>query len=307
MHISIIIPTYNRCEILKETLESFLLLKHNENDFGYEIIVVDNNSNDNTRIVVMSFKSKLPIKYLHEPKQGKNYAVNKGIEISKGDIIVFVDDDVTVNNDWFFSIYESTMKYSDVNIFGGKILTHWPKNTPSWVHYSSENFPFLFCDHNLGNEEKQYTDSPLPGGANFWLRRRVLEKYKTKFNVQYGPSGNKRVAGSETEFLKRMYDKGEKILYIPDAVVSHRVLPEEFQILKLLSRFAATGKSSLRNNTIDTSRAFFNIPLYLYNQLLTEMFLFLLNFITFNKNKYMNSMIKIAYFYGRSKAFVAGK
>ncbi|MGM5483025.1 MAG: glycosyltransferase [Nanobdellota archaeon] len=307
MIISIIIPTYNRCDILKETLNSFLYLKNKKFEFEYEIILVDNNSSDDTKSVVLSFSGSLPVLYLHEPRQGKNYAVNQGIEFSRGDILVFVDDDVTVNKNWIVNIYKSIKNYNDVNIFGGKILTHWPEKTPSWVHYSSNTFPFMFCDHNLGEKTRQYSSSPLPGGANFWVRKSLFIKHNAKFNEQYGPSGKRRVAGSETEFLKRMYNKGEKIMYIPDAIVHHRVFHDEFRLLRVLHRFSATGKSSHRYQSANRSRSFIGIPFYLYNQLLSEFFKFAFYLALMNKDKYMNSMIKIAYFYGRSKAFIASK
>jgi glycosyltransferase involved in cell wall biosynthesis len=299
--LTIIIPTYNRGDILRETLDS--LSRLDTPDISYEVIVVDNNSSDHTKEVVESFFDKIPIRYLFEVKQGKNYAVNSAIENSQGDVLVFIDDDVTVETDYLKKILRSIEKYKSTNIFGGKILTKWPVSTPPWVHYSSKNFPYLFCDHNLGSEVVSYSEAPLPGGANFWVRKSLLVKYGARFNEKVGPSGNKRVAGSETEFLRRMYSKGEKILYIPDVIVHHRVLASEFSITKILHRFSATGKSSVSASSRDSDTFIFNIPIYLYNQIFQEIIKFFLYVAIFNKDKYMNSLIKVGYFYGRFKGF----
>ena len=301
--LTIIIPTYNRADILRETLDSLLRLE--TPDISYEVIVVDNNSRDNTKEVVDSFFDKIPIKYLFEGKQGKNNAVNSAIEISKGNVLIFIDDDVTVESDYLIKITESLDKYGSVNVFGGKILTAWPDKTPTWVIYSSKNFPYLFCDHNLGSEVVPYSDAPLPGGANFWIRKSLLDKYGARFNEKYGPAGNKRVSGSETEFLKRMYSKGEAILYIPDAVVHHRVLLSEFSIAKLLHRFAATGKSSANSSVSYSDRTIFNIPLYLFKQLFSELIKLFVYLGTFRKDKYMNALIRLGYFWGRINGFAS--
>jgi glycosyltransferase involved in cell wall biosynthesis len=305
IYLSIIIATYNRDTTLQTTLESLTKIGNIETTF--EIIVADNNSNDNTKAVIKSFFDKLPIKYIFEPRQGKNYAINSAIELSQGEILVFIDDDVTVDNKWLETVFNTTKDNKTVNIFGGKIKTYWPSNTPSWVHYSSTNFPFLFCDHDLGDTIREYTSSPLPWGANFWIRKSLLDKYATKFNEQFGPSGKKRIAGSETEFLRRMYEKGEKMLYIPDAVVQHRVLYDEFSLIKLLRRFAASGSFSVDKSVNTNKKTILNIPLYLYNQLLSELFIFLYNLICFNRDLYMNSIIKLAFYYGRASSFVRKK
>src|SRR3990167_2999593 len=94
MYLSVIIATYNRCENLKEALRT-LYQQENDGTFDYEIIVIDNNSKDQTREVVESFIAKegLKVRYIFEPIQGKVYALNTGITHAKGEIVAFTDDD----------------------------------------------------------------------------------------------------------------------------------------------------------------------------------------------------------------------
>src|SRR5579862_6120454 len=96
---SIIIPTYNRCDDLLATLESMRSLSSSQ---PAELIVVDNNSTDRTRLVVAETAKSFPmgISYLFEPEQGRCAALNAGIKVSRGDIILVTDDDVRVPPDW---------------------------------------------------------------------------------------------------------------------------------------------------------------------------------------------------------------
>lgn len=295
---SILIPTYNRASVLDITLE--MMCKIHSEGIWSEIIIIDNNSNDDTRLVVEKYNDKLPVKYLFESRQGKNIALNKGICVAQGDILVFVDDDVTPVEEWLTQIDWAINEYPEVNIFGGKILTKWPDNSPSWVHYNSNNFPYLFSSHDLGDAIAYYSDAPLPGGANFWIRRKIMDLHEIYFNEKYGPTGEKRVAGSETEFLSRMFNKGEKILYIPKSVVYHRVLKKELAIDKLLRRFRAVGRfNSVLDKNIQSYRCIKGIPLFLFRQIFEECLKIIVFCIILNRDRIVNSAIRLSYFIGK--------
>jgi glycosyltransferase involved in cell wall biosynthesis len=92
--ISVIIPTYNREHLLPLTLDSFLAQDYPEH--LCEIIVVDNNSKDNTTEVVNGYVGKvgIPINYIFEERQGVHYARNSAGKLAKGEILFFTDDDM---------------------------------------------------------------------------------------------------------------------------------------------------------------------------------------------------------------------
>ncbi|MBF0490308.1 MAG: glycosyltransferase family 2 protein, partial [Candidatus Omnitrophica bacterium] len=94
---SIIISTYNRCDHLRTTLESMLLLQV-DGSFEYEIIVINNNSQDQTDLIIKNLQLKFNNRlfYYHELRQGKSFALNTAIEKAKGEILIFTDDDVIV-------------------------------------------------------------------------------------------------------------------------------------------------------------------------------------------------------------------
>ena len=92
--ITVLIPTYNRAKVLGETLEA--LTRVDRDGIDCSIVVIDNNSNDNTREIAAEYAAKLPLSYLKEVRPGKNCALNKALrECELKDIVVFTDDDVT--------------------------------------------------------------------------------------------------------------------------------------------------------------------------------------------------------------------
>src|SRR5579862_1106876 len=101
MKITVILCTYNRHQSLAAALES-IADQHLPAGADWEVVVVDNNSSDHTREVVDQYCRKYPnrFRYVFEPQPGKSYALNTGIREAKGDVLAFMDDDVTVEADW---------------------------------------------------------------------------------------------------------------------------------------------------------------------------------------------------------------
>jgi len=123
MDISAVICTYNRCKSLQGTLDSLL---HQEmcDNFEYEVIVVDNNSNDNTRDIVTGFIPKFngKLKYVFESNQGLSNARNRGICEATGEIIIFTDDDCLPEKEWFSKINIVFSKNKSIDLMlGGAI------------------------------------------------------------------------------------------------------------------------------------------------------------------------------------------
>jgi len=95
--VSIIIPTYNRCKLITETIESLL----NQNYSNIEILVIDDNSTDDTVNVIKSYMEKYDfIHYHRSDKSGACAARNLGLSLSRGEFIQFIDDDDLVHKDY---------------------------------------------------------------------------------------------------------------------------------------------------------------------------------------------------------------
>jgi glucosyl-dolichyl phosphate glucuronosyltransferase len=97
---TILICTYNRAALLGPTLDSIAALRATGRT--WDVLVVDNNSTDDTRAVVQQRQAgyPVPLRYLFEGRQGKSYALNTGLSHAAGRIIAFTDDDVRVPDGW---------------------------------------------------------------------------------------------------------------------------------------------------------------------------------------------------------------
>src|SRR5438093_7571351 len=131
MEFSIIIPTYNRADELRETIRSIAKL----NVAGdWELLVVDNNSPDHTRAVVEEASASFPapLRYLFEPEQGRYAAINTGIRAASGHIIASTDDDARVEPDWLTRA-KAGLEAFGCDYVGGKVLPIWRGTRPAWL------------------------------------------------------------------------------------------------------------------------------------------------------------------------------
>jgi glucosyl-dolichyl phosphate glucuronosyltransferase len=105
MNVTVVICTYNRCKSLAKTLKSVAVSELPES-VEWEVLVVDNNSKDQTRAVVEEFCQRYPkrFRYLFEPQQGKSQALSASIRAAHGEILAFTDDDVIVEPAWLSSL-----------------------------------------------------------------------------------------------------------------------------------------------------------------------------------------------------------
>ena len=121
---SVIVCTYNRATSLRNTLTA--LAAQRTDGFDYEVLVVDNNSSDDTAQVVQEARARFGERFrsLVEPRQGKPYALNAGVAAARGAWLVFTDDDATAPPDWLRVIRE-TFKAQAADSVYGKVLPVW--------------------------------------------------------------------------------------------------------------------------------------------------------------------------------------
>ena len=108
MRLEVVIPTYNRAELLPGCLES-LQSAAVPDGLTVGITVVDNNSKDKTKDIVESWKEHFGgrLNYLFEEKQGRSSALNRGITGSESDLVGFIDDDEEIDEAWYRTVYEA--------------------------------------------------------------------------------------------------------------------------------------------------------------------------------------------------------
>lgn len=238
--ISVIIATYNRAEILRQILENMTRL--DREGLSVEFVVVDNNSSDHTKEVIESFTERFPVRYLFEPKPGQNCARNRALEdVELGRFVVFTDDDVEPRKDWLKAIVSISERWPEYSVFGGKIYVVWPSvQIPKWAH--KPNIKSLcFAEHNYAESECVYAPGQYPFSGNFWVRRDLLANGR-RFDESIAWHPKNRILATETTFLQQLSEEGHGMLYTPDAVLGHRISPEQLSLKYIIKRAFQRGR-----------------------------------------------------------------
>jgi GT2 family glycosyltransferase len=240
IHIKILISTYDRAEELRRTLEAFTRIHATE--IAWEIVIIDNNSKDSTPAVAESFAARLPLRYLFEPRPGKNCALNRALdEVPLGRLVVFTDDDVEPEPDWLRQIIEVSARWPNHKVFGGRTELLWPgESVPNWARdpYIQQ---IVFSRHVLDQPEGPYPPRLFPFGANYWVRGEVFAAGR-RFNEAIGPRPENRIMGSETALIKQLVDEGHAPIYAPTAFVRHRIQPNQISIDEVHRRAYRLGR-----------------------------------------------------------------
>jgi glycosyltransferase involved in cell wall biosynthesis len=221
--VTVILCTYNRAERLAVTLES-LAASDMPPLVAWEVLIVDNNSTDQTGEVAKDFERRYPgrFRYLFEPNPGKSYALNSGIVNARGDVLAFVDDDVTVEPTWLQNL---TAELHGGGWAGaaGRTLPEQAFTPPPWLPW--KELGCILCAYfDLGDQPSELGQGTPPYGANMAFRRLMFEKYGG-FRTDLGPSPNGKTPrpNEDTEFGRRLFGAGERLRYEPRAVVYHPV------------------------------------------------------------------------------------
>jgi glucosyl-dolichyl phosphate glucuronosyltransferase len=218
---SIIVPTFNRSAVSSLAVKSLLAQEAN---FAYEVIVVDNNSTDDTRERIQRLCEHAPekLRYLFEKKQGVSVARNAGITAARGDIIAFIDDDAIAQPGWLNALAETYHMHPDAWCVGGKIILELPEELPLWFGCGSEILMSHLGRLDLGDAtvERRYPNDVF--GGNFSVRRDVLGRVGL-FDITLGPVDRYRIESEETELCWRIQQAGGAVYYCGRAIVTHLV------------------------------------------------------------------------------------
>jgi glycosyltransferase involved in cell wall biosynthesis len=267
--VSIVIGTYNRCRLLERAIECLVA---QPKDIRFEIIVVDNNSTDETCKVVNSFQqSDFPVRYVFEPHQGISHARNAGIIHSRSPIVAFTDDDVRVAPDWVSTIKKTFDAHPEIGFIGGKVLPVWNAPPPAWLTRNHWG-PLGVQDH--GDSEFYLEPSRVTGviGANLVVRREVFDHVGTfSLKVQLVKGGIGMM--EDHEYVTRMWRGGIVGLYVPQLLVEAPVESERMKKKYHRRWHKGHGRSYaiLREERMEkASWHLFGVPAHLYRAALID-------------------------------------
>lgn len=226
---SVLVCTYNRAALLRDTLAAMQSMTRPA-DCDVEIIVVDNNSTDNTprALAAARDQARVPIVALHERQQGKSFALNRGLEAARGDIIALTDDDVLVDREWLCRIVEAFRTRTVTFVFG-KVLPRWSITPPpELLTPAAQDIwgPLALVDY--GDEPTEYMAESrgqrLPIGANLAIARHALVA-AGGWRTDLGKVNNTLISGEDHEIFSRLRRLGLYAGYYDPAIVVRHYVP----------------------------------------------------------------------------------
>ena len=224
MDVSVLISTYNRCQLLGATLDSIATMAV-PGDLVWEVVVVDNASTDGTRTAVETRAATFPVplRYVFEGRQGKSYGVNAGLAASSGAVIAFTDDDVAVDTGWLAAAVEPLRGRNDCHYTGGPVFPIWDAPPPPWLLTDSGVLrgPLALLDY--GPEPFVFeARQRIPVGVNMAVRRSVFERVGG-FHHVLDRRGTSLCGQGQAEFFFRTRAAGLPGRYVPTMRVFHHV------------------------------------------------------------------------------------
>lgn len=234
--LSIVICTFNREELLQGCLLELLRQMRDIFSETLDILVVDNNSNDGTAAICSNLVTLYPsLRYVFEPTQGLSHARNRGAIESRGDYIVYLDDDALPGPNYLQKIIDMLSQKSP-DIGGGPVYPFYTSKKPFWFQDQLEVRRHV--------RETGFFDCPISGG-NFIISRRILFGLGM-FSADFGMLGQKMRLGEERNLIERYRAATpkleRKIYYSQDCYIYHHVPAEKMKIIYFVRRAFESGR-----------------------------------------------------------------
>lgn len=236
--VSVIIPILNDTEKLKKCLQT--LEKQTYSDDSYEVIVVDNGSEEDIEPEIKEFRHSV---FAHESFLSLHAARNKGISVAKGPVLAFTDADCIPASDWIEKGVRSLINTENCGLVAGKIevFAEDPKKPTA-----AELFEIL-----TAFRQKEYIEKWHFGAtANVFTKKEVIDKV--------GYLNGKLKSGGDLEWGNRVYKAGYSQIYADDVLIKHparrtirELYKKHIRIIKGLSLIRGVSSMNLRQVTVE--------------------------------------------------------
>ena len=235
--VTVTIQTYNRAATLAETLESLRHLRCPDAT-DYEILVVDNNSQDGTAQVIEQYRRLLAprLRSVVETRQGLSHARNRALQEARGEIVSFLDDDVIVDPSWLAAVTAAFAAHA-ATVVGGRSYLIYRSRRPAWL---PAHYEFYLSRLDYGDQVLVATDHDLYG-LNLSIRRAAALQVGG-FHPSLGRCGRVSLrSGEESDLLRQIRGRGGIVVYEPRAIVGHIVLASRLRMKWFVRRAWAAG------------------------------------------------------------------
>jgi glycosyltransferase involved in cell wall biosynthesis len=210
----------------------------------WELLVVNNNCTDDTDLIVTKYATMLPLRLLHEPKQGLSNARNCAITHARGDLLIWTDDDVLVEPTWLVEYLNVADQYPQAAYFGGTVDPWFAVEPPMWIQRNLDLLQGPFAIRQLGPEVRPFAESEMPFGANMAFRTALIRTLQ--FDPTLGRIGSHMLSGEETELVKQLRSLGYTGFWVGPARVQHYVAPERMTADYVWKFFHGLGRTKQR-------------------------------------------------------------
>jgi GT2 family glycosyltransferase len=243
-HITVVVCTYNRDDVLLEALASLVDLR--TADFTYDVLVVDNASSDATPTLLAQFVAAHPDRFqsIREPRPGVSAARNTGVRTARGPWIAFFDDDQLADPDWLAELFRLAQR-RDTLLTGGSVLL----KLPCGVNRHLAPFCRVLLGETVGRDtEQSYTRKVAPGCGNLLIHRSLFD--------QVGLFDESLTSGGEdTDLYARLRAAGVQGWFTPSAIVWHLIPRERLTVDKLEWTATRIGGHVARRERRERGRA----------------------------------------------------
>lgn len=240
--ISVLLATHNGADTIEHTLRAMSCLVAPLG--GWELIVVNNASNDETEPLVLKWRERLPLRYLVERRLGKSKAINTALAAAKGEFIVMTDDDVLPDRNWLAEWRRIADEFPDIAVFSGAVVPEFVDSKPP-AFVSDGSYGALYGAHvpEIEGEIKPSNSSELieVSGANLAMRKSAYERGNRLDEIYL--IGNSGLMGEDTDFVNRMAKAGYKVGYTPEPLVRHIVHGHQTRLSWIFRRYCSNGRA----------------------------------------------------------------
>ena len=210
----------------------------------WELLVVDNNSTDDTPVVLEEFMSRLPLRCISERCPGVSNARNAAVAQARGAYILWTDDDVLVDLHWLEAYVEAFERHGDAVVFGGPILPWFEGDPPQWLRSIFADVDVAYAARDFVGGDAPLSDLNMPFGANMAFRTDVLKNHT--FDVTLGRIAAGMLGGEETAMIRSLLLDGHTGRWVSGARVQHYI-PRARQTTRYLQEwYAGYGRMLVR-------------------------------------------------------------
>jgi glycosyltransferase involved in cell wall biosynthesis len=261
--LTIAVCSYNRANRLSPLINA---LRSQECPVPFEIIVVDNNSTDNTQQVIRKLANSgdVPLRYVKETRQGIVHARNCAIEISReSTFLAFIDDDELPGPTWIKAAVDA-LDREGAECVGGEIRVKFVANKkPVWL--TDELLGFL-GENSYGNEPFWIVDHSRPVWSGNIAYRTSVFRNGLKFDSRYNREGEGIGGGEDAIMFELLLKRGVKIRYRPDMIVEHFVEAWKLKRRYFIKLHFIAGMKFGRYATGEYEHTIMGVPLFLFRQ-----------------------------------------